>query len=390
MFYLLPLCLVAQAEWTEAAVLAKFHELSPLARETRAREDAARAETRGRTLYANPVLGFSHEGAGRTDFFQASQTLPFSGRFAFLRRAGDQQASAIAAEGAALQWQARQAVRAAFYRTLAAQERQRAQGDTLAAWDRVIATLRIREQEGESSRLDRLRAERERHEMIAESGLLQAVAARQLGELRAWLPASTAIAIVNGSLAAPTAIPADDDIQAAAVAAREELRALQSRARQAELEQQAAERLRRPEPIVTAGLKRADIGPLTANGPVLSVAVPLPIFNQGKAEVARWSAEQQRTLAQRDTLERRIRAEASAARAALLATLATRDAYNADTAELVRVSMVAYQEGEIGILQLLDAYRLQRQARLRAIDLAAAAKEAQIELELAMGKELAQ
>jgi cobalt-zinc-cadmium efflux system outer membrane protein len=49
---------------------------------------------------------------------------------------------------------------------------------------------------------------------------------------------------------------------------------------------------------------------------------------------------------------------------------------------------VAYQEGEIGILQLLDAYRTQRQAQLRMLEIQAAVKEAQIELERVVGEEL--
>lgn len=56
--------------------------------------------------------------------------------------------------------------------------------------------------------------------------------------------------------------------------------------------------------------------------------------------------------------------------------------------ELVRIATVAYQEGEIGILQLLDAYRSQRQAQLRMLDIQAAVKEAQIELERVIGEDL--
>ncbi len=53
----------------------------------------------------------------------------------------------------------------------------------------------------------------------------------------------------------------------------------------------------------------------------------------------------------------------------------------------VRIATVAYQEGEIGILQLLDAYRVQRQAQLRLVEIQAAVKEAQIEVERVVGEE---
>ena len=76
---------------------------------------------------------------------------------------------------------------------------------------------------------------------------------------------------------------------------------------------------------------------------------------------------------------------------ALRVRSAARDEYQQILAnsgpELVRIATVAYQEGEINILQLLDSHRLQRQAQLRMIDIDGAVKEAQIELERVVGEE---
>ena len=44
---------------------------------------------------------------------------------------------------------------------------------------------------------------------------------------------------------------------------------------------------------------------------------------------------------------------------------------------------VAYQEGEVGILELLDSCRVTRQALLRLVDLEALAKESQMDLDRA-------
>src|SRR5262245_13109240 len=79
------LCLAQ--EWTEAVVVQKFLDQSPHAREARARVAIAAADARGRGLYANPSINYTHEGAGRTDFFQADQILPVSGRLQLLRQA---------------------------------------------------------------------------------------------------------------------------------------------------------------------------------------------------------------------------------------------------------------------------------------------------------------
>ena len=61
-------------EWTESSVVQKFLEQSPYAREARARAAIAQAEAKGRSLYANPSFNYSREGAGLTEFFDASDT----------------------------------------------------------------------------------------------------------------------------------------------------------------------------------------------------------------------------------------------------------------------------------------------------------------------------
>jgi cobalt-zinc-cadmium efflux system outer membrane protein len=177
-----------------------------------------------------------------------------------------------------------------------------------------------------------------------------------------------------------------------AFAVREDYRAEQRRLEQYQLEQRAAERLRFPEPVLTAGVKRAETGqPGIANGPVLGITVPLPVFNKGQTEVARYSAEQERASARLALLSQQIRAAVEGAVNAFHIRQRARDEYRNQLAEtgpeLVRIATVAYQEGEIGILHLLDAYRVQRQEQLRMLALQAALKEAQIELERVVGEE---
>jgi cobalt-zinc-cadmium efflux system outer membrane protein len=159
------------------------------------------------------------------------------------------------------------------------------------------------------------------------------------------------------------------------------------------LEQQAAERLRIPEPVFNAGLKRADVGQnRSATGPVVGISVPLPLFNKGQAEVARFAAEQERVSARLQILSQRIRANIEGTVRAFNVRVQARDSYRKELAdsgpELIRIATIAYQEGEIGILQLLDSYRSQRQAQLRMLDIQSAVKEAQIELERVVGEEI--
>ena len=56
--------------------------------------------------------------------------------------------------------------------------------------------------------------------------------------------------------------------------------------------------------------------------------------------------------------------------------------------ELRDIAEFAYQEDELGILELLDSYRVSQRARLRLLELQAAAKLAEVDFDRAIGKEM--
>jgi cobalt-zinc-cadmium efflux system outer membrane protein len=385
-------------EWTEARVVETFLSQSPYAREANARVAIARAEARGRTFYANPSVNFSRESAGLTEFYQAEQTLPLSGRLRYLRQAGDASVRATEADGAAGLWQARSALRRAFYRVAAAQEREAIYAASAGELDKVLRILRDREREGEGSKFDRLRAEREKAELLAEMALARAETALERGQMLAFLPAGTEISRVAGRVETTLPAPVEAELYRRALAVREDYRAEARRAEQFGWERRAAERLRIPEPTVSAGLKRADLGaggPMPRNmamGPVVGITLPLPLVNKGQAEVARYAGEQERVAARMQALARQIQAAVEANAEALRIRMRVREEFAKELAgtgpELIRIATVAYQEGEIGILQLLDAYRADRGAQLKLLEIQAAVREAQIELERVVGEEL--
>ena len=385
-------------EWTEASVVGKFLDQSPQAREMRARVALAEAEARGRTLYANPSVNYSRESAGFTEFFQAEQMLPVTGRLKFLRQAGASSVRAAESEGAFSLWQARSSLRRAFYRVLASQQRESLYAGGAQELDSVIRILRDREREGEGSKFDRLRAERERAELRAEIALIHAGAVLERAQLLSFLPPATPVATVSGQLESALPPLSSGELVQKAISLREDIRAEQRRAEQYGFEQRAAERLRFPEPVINAGLKRADAGQRAfgqssaVSGPVFGISVPLPLFNKGQAEVARYAAERERVAARLQILTQQVRAAVEGSVEAFNVRLQARDEYARELAgtgpELIEIAKVAYQEGELGILQLLDAYRTHRTAQLRMLDMYAAVKEAQIELERTIGEEL--
>jgi cobalt-zinc-cadmium efflux system outer membrane protein len=211
--------------------------------------------------------------------------------------------------------------------------------------------------------------------------------------LSGFLPGGTQIESATGGLETPADIPALEALTQRALARRSEYIAEQRQIARFVLEQRAAQRLRYPEPVAIAGIKRGSVAlGRTETSSAIGITVPLPLFNKGQAEVSRWRAEQEGATARRDALERRIRAEVIGAAEALRLRKGAIEQYRTEVnqagTELSRIVRVAYEEGEAGILELLDSYRVTRQALLRLVDLEALAKESQIELDRAVGEEV--
>lgn len=397
-----PIAARAQSgDWSEAQVIQQFLAQSPQARELRARVALAEAEARTRLVYPNPSVAYSRESAGYNAFLEASQTIPLSGRVRSLREAAAATVSAADASREAGLWSVRNDLRVAFYDMVSSQQRLATISDSLGEVQRLVAMLRQREIEGEGSRYDRLRAEREATELRIDITTARSLVAATGARVAGFLPEGGSVQRVRGELTAPASIPELDDLLRRAIGARADYRTEQRNVTRFQMEEQAARRLRIPEPEVSAGFKRADVtegttpGTLsnfTRNGFAFSLSVPLPIFNSGHREVSRYQAEQEQARARIAVLARRIRSEIQGAREVLLIRQDALAAYQRelDTAgsELTRVTQVAYQEGEIGILELLDSFRVNRASRLRLLDLQAGVKEASIELDRVVGEEI--
>ena len=133
-------------------------------------------------------------------------------------------------------------------------------------------------------------------------------------------------------------------------------------------------------------MKRADELSGRKTGGVFGVSVALPLFDDGGREAARWEAERLRAQAERMSIEYRIRSEITGASEVLtLRHAALLQEPPGAAEELVQIAVVAYREGEVGILELLDAARTASRARIRSIDLRLDARLAQIALERAVG-----
>jgi cobalt-zinc-cadmium efflux system outer membrane protein len=387
--------------WSESQIVERFLAHSLQARELRARVALTEADARIRSVYTNPMVSYSREGAGYNAFFEASQVLPLSGRVGYLRQAADAAVTVADLNRKASLWSLQSDLRIVFFRMVTAQERAGILSARIREVEELVNILRRREKEGETSRYDTLRAEHEVTELRADLTTIWSFIALSAARLEGFLPEGTQIKEVRGALRIPSETPGVEDLVRRALSARADYRAEQRSRNRYQIEEQAARRLRIPEPVVSTGVKRADVvsgvGPnpfsnVTQTGLAFSISVPLPILNSGHYEIARYQAEQEQASARLALLARQIRTEVEGALAALKMRREAQATYEREmesaSAELTRITQIAYQEGEVGILELLDAYRVNGVANLRRLDLEASVKEAFIELERAVGEEL--
>lgn len=390
LFWLLLLSTTALAqELTDTQLVEMILRDGAQARAIRANVEVTRREQVARTVFPNPGAAYIREGAGFTEFFQLEQPLPIFGSRAALARAGSAATATAEGERDARLWQLRADAQTLVARLLSEQETLDVTESSIREIERIIAVLRIREQEGEGSRFDRLRAEQE----LSEARQISLDAVASVAEARAAIAAvvaeGTRFTRVIGVLYADRALPALDVLQSRASSVRADLKALQSAVERFRLEASAARKSRLPAPTVLGGVKRAEGSAGREAGGLFGVSANIPLFDTGGREASRWLAEQERVEAERVFVMQGIRAQvAAAADVMALRQNAVRAADVGATPadEIARIAEVAYTEGEVGILELLDAHRTAVRARIRAIEMRLAARMAQIAVERAVGE----
>lgn len=381
---------------TEDEALDRLRAEHPRLEALRASVEELSASVRQPSLPANPTVTFTREdaGLGSDDFLLVSQELPLRGRRRLLGEAARQAVSAAEGRAADARLAVESHLRLAFADLLLAQAREQVLETGVAELRRLVAVLEVREREGEGSRFDRLRAEREVADVEAdrEAAAIQRSTARVLvaSFFAPGTPAGGLAAAGDLSTAAPDAV---EVLVEHALARRADYRALAASENRWMTERRAAERLRLPVAAVTGGLKRAGLAMARESGYSVGATVSVPLFDRGQAQVARAEAARVRSGAERRTLRTRIEREVRVAHGAASRYRDLAERYRAESveaaAELVSIAEAAYEEGEYGILELLDAHRVALGARLRFLELAAEARRAAVDLDRAIGGEAA-
>lgn len=363
---------------------------------------AARGRERQAGAWANPTIGWSREqtsGGSSTnaqDIVALEQPLDIGGarparaEAARLRREAAEARLALAE--AEIDYAATRAYalaiaagRRAQLATRAAEvfgQAQRTSEERLAAGD--VSGYAARRTRLEAARYAALRAESALESRSARLAL-GALVATSAGEVR------SVSAVLADSLPPAAEPPPADTLRALALGRRAELRALQLEARAAAAEARLAARERVPVPVLQGGIKTEEPagGDERLSGFVAGVSLPLPLFDRRRGAVEAAGAEARRAEAAAEGLGRRIAREVDEARDALvavreqLALLAPH--LGAEAERALRSAQVAFAEGEIGLVEWLDAVRAWQEAESSYATLRAEALVRQAALERATG-----
>jgi outer membrane protein, heavy metal efflux system len=378
---------------TEREVLDRLTAENPRVQAARAGADAVRSEMLAAGRWPNPSVSFAHEAAGGVSeaMLTVAQPLPLSGRRGLEVRAASARADAAGYRADERVRRLRADARLAFVDVWFAQERERELARGVERVRELAGVLARREDAGDAAGFDRLRAERELLDLETSRAAAATDRARAQLLLAGYIELEDPASLQAAPASRPAAaVPAVADLIAHADTARADLRAFSSDLDAAGLAERAAGRRRLPEPEIVAGAKSSNGGNRETGG-IVGVRLAVPLLDSGRAERAAATAKSSQARAEAAALRQTVRAQIAAWRATLLERRAIVDRYRAaigESADIERIAQVSYDAGERGILELLDAHRTSTAARLRLIDLDAAERQAEIELEFASAWEI--
>ncbi len=356
----------------------------------------AHADSLRERMWANPELFYSREQTSgpegtAEDYLWVSERFDVSGRLRLRSGAADERTAALRASGLARRARITAQVSMHFYEVLRHQRSVASVRALIARLEEAVDSVSRREAAGDASAYDRRRIERELSIAVARLAMLDT--RRQ----RAWSKLASLIGDerqgdapwprVSGTLL-PDALVGRDRLFER-MARRPEFRVLQHEANAAELDFEAASRWWVPLFELGGGYKRVDFGAAATDGYLAMLAVTLPLFDRKQDESQRAKAERRRAQAERtlalDEIRVEVRGLLQEAEEVRKAAIRFRREREEGTEVLVRTAEVGYRGGELGVLELLDAYRGAHEDEERLIDLEFRARRARIDLEFSTG-----
>lgn len=394
LLFTLPLAAWAQSiPLTEAEAVRRGLARPDLADQELGRLESAKADAIAAGLPPNPTLSYSRDRTGGTpgsteETWQLSQTFDVSGRRGLRREAAGRRIEAAYAGNNLhrAEWAAE--IRRSFHQALFKQEAVLATETWVQRFSRVERIVDKLARAGEASGYDRRRLARELQTAEARLSNEKADLDRAAERLAALLGTSGQEAeSVTGVLRPSAPAPLEDALSR--LERRPDLQALARRAEAADLEGRAASRGWVPDVTLGVGPKRIDNGITRENGTVVSLSIPLPVFDRQQAGEKRAAAEALNARGElgfaRARAEGDLRGLHRQVERLVAASADYRSRAVGESAELLRIAEAAYQGGESTLLELLDAYRGALEAEMTALDLEWKARQARIDYDLLTG-----
>lgn len=350
-------------------------------------DDLARAESARRRAgtIENPRLDFWREQPA-SDQRVTNWTLAWTppvGRHGLAKRAADAGVAA-AREGLLIETAGlRRRLRQAYAEWSGSHARRELLARRLAQVSELAEQERQRARVGTESGLSARRltlAEAEARHALREA---EAAAARAEAVARAWNPTLAADAVP-----AVPPLPAPPEHVDGTESPR--VRGAQRQLEQAQLESRLAGRFW-TFPTLQAGIQRLEDRGVVESGPIFAAGWSIPLFDRNQASRTEASRRAEIAAARLKQSEALVRADIEGGLAAYVALRSASEeatAVSAETDRVIEAATAAYRAGEASLTDLLDALRAAFEARLRELDVRAAALAAHRDLEDALARPL--
>lgn len=324
------------------------------------------------TLAISPWSGYRSGGWERKKMdtvLRVEQLIERGGKRELRQRGADERLAAVRFDAEEIGRQQLLDLRGAYFDLRLSQERLRLAQETAALYRRSVEAGQLRKKAGDIAPVDltRLQIDLAR----AETELRAAQAGReQAQQALAYLIGSEAQA---GELVATDdwPLPNADELQSAGLDARPDLAAARRRVAAAEAERDLA-RAKRTRDLTVGVQYEHNLQNAPTNSYGFGVSVPLFLWHEHEGEIARADADFNAARLQLEQLQAQVGGEVAVARSALLAARdrlrRIEDGLLADARRVAEAAEFAYRRGAMGLLDLLDARRTQRQVEAEALN----------------------
>ena len=324
------------------------------------------------TLAISPWSGYRSGGWERKKMdtvLRIEQLIERGGKRELRQRGADERLAAARFDAEDLGRQQLLELRSAYLDLRLSQERLRLAQETAALYRRSVEAGQLRKKAGDIAPVDLTRLQIDQARAEAETRAAQAERER----------AQQALAYLIGREAQADDLVADDDWplpeadewQRAGLDARPDLAAARRRVAAAEAERDLA-RAKRTRDVTVGVQYEHNLQNAPTNSYGVGVSVPLFVWHEYEGEVGRAEADLNSARLQLEQLQAQAGGEVARARSVLLAARdrlrRIEEGLLADARRVAEAAEFAYQRGAMGLLDLLDARRTQRQVEAEALN----------------------